>query len=126
MSSLFSSYHVCSGMDNVRIADGSYSPIVGKGDIVAIPSLHLSLVFHVPNFSLNLLYINHIIKSLNCSVTFLSSYCVFQDLEMKRTIGQGFEKNGLYLLDTSLIIASPVQQVTMAPRSLNKSEDLLQ
>lgn len=35
--------------------------------------------------------------------------------------GWGFEKDGLYLLDTSSKIASLVHQVAMSPKSLNKS-----
>lgn len=89
MSSLFLSYHVCSRRDKVHTTDGYYSSIASKGDIIANPSLHLSSIFHVPNFSLNLLSISYITKSLNCSVTFLPSYYVFQDLEKKRTIGRG-------------------------------------
>lgn len=77
MSSLFSFYHVCLGRDKVRIADGSYSSIASKCDIVASPSLHLSSVFHILNFSLNPLSINHITKSLHCSATFFPSHYVF-------------------------------------------------
>lgn len=57
MSSLFSSYHECSGRDEVHIVYGSYSSIASKVDIVASRSLHLSSIFHVPNFSLNLLLV---------------------------------------------------------------------
>lgn len=62
MSSLISSYHVCSGRDKVRIVDGSYSSIAGKCDVIAHSFMQSSLVFHVPKFSLNLLSINHITK----------------------------------------------------------------
>lgn len=81
LSSLFTSYHVSSAKDKVRIVDGSYSSIVGHGDILATSTLLLSSIFHVPNFTLNLLSINHHTKSLNCSVTLFPSYCLFQDLE---------------------------------------------
>lgn len=76
MPSLFTSYHVYFGKDKVRIVDGSLSLIMGEGDILATSNLCLSSVFHVPNFSLHLLYISHIIKTFNCLVTFLLSYCV--------------------------------------------------
>lgn len=79
ISSLFS-YHVYSVRDKVRIDNGSYSSIVGKGDIITSPSMQLSFVFHVLNFSLNLLFIIHITKSLNYNVTFLLSHCVIQGL----------------------------------------------
>lgn len=102
MSSLFKSYRISFGKDKVRIANGTYSSIAGHGDIVANPLL-LSSVLHVPNFTLNLLSISYLNKSLNCCVTFFPSHCVFQDLKTKTTIGIRHENDGLYLLD------SPVQ-----------------
>ncbi|GKV53382.1 hypothetical protein SLEP1_g59913 [Rubroshorea leprosula] len=58
-------------------------------------------VLHVPNFATNLLSISSITKSMNCSVTFFPTHCVFQDLETRRMIGSGREDGGLYLLDMS-------------------------
>lgn len=100
LSILFKFYRVSSGKNKVCIADGTYSSIVGHGDIIAT-SLLLSSVLHVPNFTLNLLSISHLTKSFNCCVTFFPSHCVFQDLKTKTTIGMGHEKDGLYLLDSS-------------------------
>ena len=37
--------------------------------------------------------------ALNCSITFSPTFCGFQDLKTKKTIGSGHEKNGLYYLD---------------------------
>lgn len=90
MSFLFTSYHVSFGKDNGCIADGSYSSVASYGDITVI---------HVPNFTLNLLSISQLIKIINCSVTFSPSYCLFQDSEIKTTIGMGHEKDDLYILD---------------------------
>lgn len=109
-SSLFSSYTICSGKDKVCTVDGSYSLIVVKGSISITPSLPLSFVLHVSNFTLNLLSVSHLTKSLNCSITFFSSYCVFQDLG-SRTIGRGHEDNGLYMLDVPPHSALPVQHL---------------
>lgn len=95
----FNSYRVNSRKDKVRIADGTYSSIVGHSDIFATSLL--SFVLHVSNFTLNLLSISHLTKSLNYSLIFLPSDCVFQDLKTKMTIGMGHEKDGLYLLDSS-------------------------
>lgn len=106
MSSLFTSYHVCSGKDKVRIVDGSLSSIAGHGDILATSHLCFSFVFYVPKFLLNLLSISHLTKTLNCYVTFFPSYCVFQDMATKRTIGLGHENNGLYILDSSSSVAT--------------------
>lgn len=61
---------MCSGIEKVHIDDGSLSTIVGTGCIHVSSSLSLSFVFHVPNFKLNLLFVSHLMKSLNYSVTF--------------------------------------------------------
>lgn len=107
MSSSFSSYMVSSGKNMVRIADGSFSSIVGQGDIPITPELWLSSVLHVLKFTLNLLSVSHITKALNCCVTFFPSHCVFQDIVTKRTIGLGHGNDGLYLLHPSLPVATP-------------------
>lgn len=56
-------------------------------------------------------------KSLKCSATFFPSYCVFQDLETRRLIGRGFEKDRFHLLDTTSRVISLVQQVPMLQQS---------
>ncbi|KAK8923657.1 hypothetical protein KSP39_PZI019078 [Platanthera zijinensis] len=95
----FVSYTPLSGRDKVSIADGSLSSIAGKGSI-SCSSLLLSSVLHVPSFTRNLLSISHLTNSMNCSVTFLPSSCVFQDLTTGKVIGSGSLVNGLYVLDS--------------------------
>lgn len=67
-SSIFDSYLTCSGKDKVRIADGSFSAISGKGSVRFSPSISLSSVLHIPNFATNLLSVNSLTRSANCSV----------------------------------------------------------
>ena len=98
-SSSFSSYNLCSSKDKIRVANGSLSPICGKGSIVVTPSMPLSSVLHVPNLAANLLSIARITLELNCRAIFYSSYCCFQDLTTARMIGSGSLKDGLYYLD---------------------------
>ncbi|KAK4386010.1 Retrovirus-related Pol polyprotein from transposon RE2 [Sesamum angolense] len=85
----------------VRIADGSYSPISGSGTVRPTDYLTLTNVLFAPKFPVNLLSVNHLTKTHNCSVTFYPSYCVIQDLQTRRTIGTGHERGGLYFLDTT-------------------------
>lgn len=54
LSSIFSSYNLCSCRDKVRIANGSLSPMSSKGSIFVTLSLSLSYVLHVPDFVTNL------------------------------------------------------------------------
>lgn len=111
--SFFSTYKISSGRDKVRVVDRSYSSIAGHGDIPTTSSLLLPSALHVLNFTLNLLSIRQITKSLNCNVIFFPSHCVFQELEMKNIIGMGHEKDGLYLLDLdpqSLVATSAIRR----------------
>lgn len=72
----------------------------------------LSSVSHVPKFTLNLLFISHITKYLNCNVFLFLSCFLFQNLVTKKMIGRRYEKAGLYLLDTTSPIAAPVSAVS--------------
>lgn len=64
-SSFFFYYSICSEKDKVCIANESYCLIVGKGSIPVTCTLRLSSVLHVRNFTLNLLSVSHLTKSLN-------------------------------------------------------------
>ena len=55
---IFFAYKPSSGQGKVGVVDGTFSSISGKGTIHATPSVSLSSVLHVPNFSNNLLSIN--------------------------------------------------------------------
>jgi transposase InsO family protein len=98
-SHLFSSYFPSSGSEKVRIADGSYSSIAGKGSIKISEQITLQSVLHVPKFACNLLSVHKLSKDTNCSVLFRSSTCVFQDQNSGKMIGTAREMNGLYYFD---------------------------
>lgn len=61
LSSVFSSYFIYSGHDEVRVADGTLSFISRKGNITISPTMSLSSVLHVPKFVTNLLSISCIL-----------------------------------------------------------------
>ena len=117
-SNLFSDYKPYSGQDKVKIADGTFSSVSGKG-LIRVTPLSLTSVLHVPSFSHNLLSLIRITRDLNCCVTFYPSHCVFQDLIMRRTIGSGREERGLYILDEGEKMANNTVV------SKNKAEDLI-
>ena len=79
----------------VTIANGTKTPVQGIGT-VSTPTLTFSSVLYLPHFPFNLLSVRKLTQSLNCSVIFYPTRCVFQDLKTKRVIGGGFEKDGLY------------------------------
>jgi hypothetical protein len=80
---------------SVTVANGTKTPVQGIGT-VSTPNLTFSNVLHLPEFPFNLLSVHKLTVALHCSIAFFPSYCVFQDLKTKRTIGGGFEKDGLY------------------------------
>ena len=98
---LFSAYTPYFGHEKIRIANGTFSTIVGKGVISTTSSMSFPSVLHVSSFTSNLLSISHITRNLNYSATFFPSCCVCQDLTRRRMIGSGREEHGLYLLDIS-------------------------
>ena len=73
--------------------------ISGKGLVHIITFFSLSSILHVPSFAVNLLSISRLTRDSNCSLTFFSSYCVFQNLQTRMATGNGREFNGLYFLD---------------------------
>ena len=77
MSTMFTSYAPSPGNHHVKIADASYSVVVGVGIVKINPNISLQAVLHVLNLSCNLLSISKITKDLNCVVNFSPSVCVF-------------------------------------------------
>ncbi|KAK4388589.1 Retrovirus-related Pol polyprotein from transposon TNT 1-94 [Sesamum angolense] len=53
------------------------------------------------------------------TVTFFPSYCVFQDLQIRRTIGGGHERGGLYFLDTSPPVDACALFASVSPLQLD-------
>lgn len=100
-SSLFSNYSRCYKNESVRIADGSFPPIVGKGKIEISNQITLESVLHVPKLACNLLSVSKLSKDSNCRVVFLDFHCEFQDQNSGRMIGSAKMVNGLYYFDSN-------------------------
>ena len=79
-SQLFHSYLPSSGLNKVRITDGSFSPIPRKEEIALTLTLTLNSVLHVPKLSCNLFSVSKFTQTNNCVAKFFPSYCEFQDL----------------------------------------------
>ena len=75
-STLFSSYSPCAGNQKLKIADGSFSVIAGKGSVVLSPMLTLKNVLHVPNLSCNLISFSKLAQDINCQTIFFSDLTV--------------------------------------------------
>ncbi|KAL6311472.1 hypothetical protein AAG906_012053 [Vitis piasezkii] len=96
----------------VTIADGSTYEIKGSGTVKPTSSITLSSMLNLPNLAFNLISVSKLTKNLNCSVSFFSDHCVFQDLMTKRTFGKGHVSDGLYILDEW--VPRPVACVSIA------------
>ena len=67
-SNPFNTYSPCSGSEKIRIADGSFSPIAGKGLVKLSKNIDLKYVLHVPKLACNLLSVSKLTKDSNCCV----------------------------------------------------------
>ena len=99
---LFSNFKPYATTSRVTLADGSTSCVIGSGTVNPTPSLPLSSVLSLPNFSFNLLSVSKLTRALNCCISFFPDHCLFQDLTTKRIIGRGHVSKGLYMLDSQL------------------------
>ena len=70
------------------------------------PSIPLTSVLSLPNFSFNLMYVSKLIRAPKCYISFFPDFCLFQDLMIKQILGRGCESGGLYILDP--IVLRPI------------------
>nr|KYP73851.1 Retrovirus-related Pol polyprotein from transposon TNT 1-94 [Cajanus cajan] len=97
---IFKSYIQRNREQLITVANGQGVPICGSGNIILESSIVLKDVLHVPQLANNLISVQKLTKDLNCSVTFFSTHCVFQDLATRKTILTAKEQSGLYLLES--------------------------
>ena len=83
-SSVFSS-SVTPHSQTMCLADGYTTQIHSKGTIHLSLHITFSSVLHIPNFYINLLSINRLIKNLNCDIIFLPNVA-FYKIGLRRRI----------------------------------------
>ena len=105
-SSLFSTFQSQPSPSIVTLADGSHSCVLGSSTIVPTPSIPLTSVLNLPNFSFNLISASKLTRVLKCYISFFPDFYLFQDLMPKQIIGRGRESRGLYILDP--IVSRPI------------------
>ena len=69
-SSLFSTFQSQPSPSIVTLVDGSHSCVLGSGTIVPTPSIPLTLVLSLPNFSFNLMSVSKLTRALKCYISF--------------------------------------------------------
>ena len=102
-SSLFSTFQSQPSTSIVTLADGSQSCVLGPNIIFPTPSLPLSFVLSLPNFSFNLMSVSKLTRALKCYISFFPDFCLFQNLMTKLIIGRRREFGGLYILDHAIL-----------------------
>ena len=98
--SLFSTFQSHPSTSSVTLAEGSQSCVLGSGLIFPTPSLPLSSVLNLPNFSFNLISVSKLTRTLKCYISFFPGFCLFQDLMTRQIIGRRRESG----VSTFLII----------------------
>ena len=109
-SYLFHTYYPCSGHEKVKIADGSFAAIAGKGSIILSPSMTLLNVLHVPKLAYNLISVHKLSIDSQCKLTFVPSCCDFQDLSSGTMIGSAKEYGGLYYFTSENTLSKQIQK----------------
>ena len=66
------------------------------------PSIPLTSVLSLPNFSFNLMSVIKLTQTLKCYISLFPDFCLFQDLMTKQIISRGFEFGVLYILDPTV------------------------
>lgn len=75
----FTSNSYSQSLQAITLANGSQTMATSAGQASLLPSLTLNLVLYLPGCPFNLIYISHLSRSLNSSVTFLNNSVVIQD-----------------------------------------------
>ena len=101
-SSLFSTFQSQPSPSTATLVDGSHSCVLGSSTIRPTPSIPLTSVLSLPNFSFNLMSVSKLIRALKCYISFFLNFCLFQNLMTKQIIGRGRESRGLYILDPTV------------------------
>ena len=83
----------------VSTTNGTPSPVVGEVSVSLTQNLNLESVLVVPSLNHNLLPVAQITLTLNCIVIFWPNFCVFKDIQTRKTIGYGTRRGKLYYLD---------------------------
>ena len=100
LSNLFTLTHHVLALKINRIANGSFSPIAGKGLIKISKNIDLKSILHVPKLACNLLSVSKLTRESNCCVIFYDSHCEFQDWNSRKKIGSAKMIDGLYYFDS--------------------------
>ncbi|KAJ9542397.1 hypothetical protein OSB04_028903 [Centaurea solstitialis] len=98
----------------VTIANGTSTPVMGKGTSNLSVKMNLNSVLVVPSLDYNLLSVSQITTNLNCVVLFWADCCVSKDIPTKKTIGYGVRRGKLYYLELEPKTSKRVERALVA------------
>lgn len=111
LGSLLNFTSIRSHFDEVYLPNGQTTKVQHISTVKNFDNCTLSNVLHMPLFEYNLLSVSKLTKKLQCCVSFYPHFCLFQDLCTGRVKGIGKEKEGLYILPSTMKL-SPVKDTT--------------
>ena len=76
-SSLFFTLQSQPSPSIVTLANGLQSCVLGSGTIVPTPSIPLTSVLSLPNFSFNFMFVSKLTRADKCYISFFSDFCLF-------------------------------------------------
>ena len=115
---LFSSLTFLSPLPTITLANGSQTIAKGIDSACPLPSLPLTSIIYVPDFPFNLISISKLTRDLHCVLTFSHNSITLQDRSTGKTIGIGYESQGLFHLSSPL--CSTACTSTEAPLLLHR------
>nr|KYP51408.1 hypothetical protein KK1_026689 [Cajanus cajan] len=89
---------------SIGLPNGDCTLAIQCGDVRLTSLLLLTNVLYVSSLTCNLISISQILRSNNCMAVFNNSNCFLQDLQTRRTIGQGVGHEGVYVLCQSVSV----------------------
>ena len=98
---LFTFLTITSPLRMITLANRTQTMAKGISSPHPLLSLPLASVLYVPNSPFNLISISKLIHDLYCSITFSHSSVNLQDRSTRRTIGIGYESQGLFHLSST-------------------------
>ena len=101
-SSLFTIFQFHPSTSTITLANGSTSCVLRSGTIHLTPSITVTFVPSLPQFSFNLISMSKLTHTLNCNISCFPDYCMNQDLSTKRVIGRGRKSGALHILKTNV------------------------
>ncbi|KAJ9535774.1 hypothetical protein OSB04_un001074 [Centaurea solstitialis] len=108
----------------VTTANGTSTPVMGKGTSNLTEKMNLNSVLVVPSLDYNLLSVSQITTNLNCVVIFWPDYCVFKDITTKKTIGYGVRRGKLYYLELEPKTSKRVERALVAKGHQGNKKEL--